>query len=104
MASMETGLLTRYRKRYSELLSLVKRAARSAGLELKTLPVVVGGAADHFPLVQRGLAAVTLGQYSGKSWAIHTAADGPDLLEAASMESVGRLLLEALKIVAEKGH
>ena len=107
MASMETGLLTHYRKRYAKLMDLVTKAAKAAGMELKTLPIVVGGAADHFPLVQNGLAAVTLGQYSSKSWAVHTPADGPDLLNAESMESIGRILLEALKIAGQKadaGH
>ncbi len=77
-------------------VELAKAAAADAGVTAKTLSRIVGGEADHIPLLEAGLSAVTLmfhGDYSRK---VHTAGDAPDLLREQHMATAGRILLAAI--------
>jgi len=103
-ATMETGLFSGNAGRFPQAIERVRRAASAAGMEIKTLGHVVGGAADHFPLAQKKIPAVTLGQYSRKSWRIHTSQDVPELLDSNELESVGRLLLELIDASTADGE
>ncbi len=83
-------------------VSLAERAARDVGLEPKRLSRLVGGEADHIPLVEAGLSAVTL-MFSGKhGTTIHTAGDRPELFNAAAFEAAGRAALRAVQLLEEQ--
>lgn len=81
---------------------LVKEAGKEEGLEVKTPPVVIGAAADHFPFTYEGFNAVTLSMVSKKSRIVHTHKDGIDQLELEGLDGVGRLVLEVIDRIVEK--
>ena len=81
---------------------LVKEAGKREGLEVKTPPVVIGAAADHFPFTYEGFNAVTLSTVSKKSRVVHTYKDGIDQLELEGFDGVGRLVLGVIEKIVEK--
>ena len=99
--TMETALFSGNASRYPGTIALATGAANDIGAPIRVLRRVIGGAADHFPLVQRGFPALTIGQYSRASWTVHTDRDRPELLSAAALAEAGRLVLRMIERAAE---
>ncbi len=83
-------------------VELAERAAREAGLNPKRLGRLVGGEADHIPLLEAGLSAVTLMFSGSHGTLIHTSGDRPELIDAAAMDAPGRIALAAVRMLEEK--
>ncbi len=81
---------------------LVKEAGREEGLKVKTPPVVIGAAADHFPFTYEGFNAVTLSTVSKKAHVVHTYKDGIDRLELEGFDTTGRLVLKVIEEIVER--
>jgi hypothetical protein len=99
--TMETALFSGNARKFPEVIGLATRAAEAMGSKIRVLKRVIGGAADHFPLVSRGFRALTIGHYSRASRTVHTAADRPELLDADSLAEAGGLVRRVLRDFAE---
>ena len=83
-------------------LQLAEAACRRAGHRARRLARLVGGEADHIPLLEAGLAAVTF-MFSGKKGVnVHTAGDRPELLTAPDFDVAGQITLAAIEILEEE--
>lgn len=98
----ETGPTGSYAGTGQAATELFLSACQKAGLSPKRLGKIIGGEADHIPLVEAGLSAVTA-MFGGKqSTAIHTAGDHAGLLEKEAMAEAGKLALAAVDILEKR--
>ncbi|MDP8224172.1 MAG: M28 family peptidase [Candidatus Lernaella stagnicola] len=78
-------------------VEFAEQVSAAAGVKTKRLGRLVGGEADHIPLVEAGLAAVTL-MFSGPNGTkIHTAGDRPELIQESSLAAAGEIVLAAIR-------
>jgi Peptidase family M28 len=83
-------------------VKLAERACALAGAPARRLNRLVGAEADHIPLIEAGLTAVTFMFHGPKGTTIHTAADKPELLGSDSMALAGKITLESLGILEKE--
>jgi hypothetical protein len=80
-------------------VELADRACREVGSAPKRLSRLIGGEADHIPMIEAGLSAVTI-MFSGpNSKRVHTSGDRPDLLRLDGMDLAGRITLAAVRLL-----
>lgn len=84
-----------YSRRYSpQLLNKVYERAAKLGLTAFVFEPGPPVYDDHVPFIQAGLPAIDLIDFDYPQW--HTAADTPEACSAASLEQVGRLMVDLL--------
>lgn len=82
-------------------IALADAACRRCGASPRNLSRLVGGEADHIPLLESGLSAVTL-MFSGANAAkVHTSGDSPDILSVDSIDLAGKIALAAVHVLEE---
>ena len=86
----------------ADAMALAVKACFAAGIEPKKLSRIIGGEADHIPLVEAGLSALTL-MFAGKGGlAVHTAGDRPELIKEQHMNMAGKIALAAVNLLEEQ--
>ena len=96
----ETALFSKMRRISAPLLSTVLEAARKQQIPLYHLKGILGGEADHMPLVQAGFPAITLGSYSRRSLAVHTSRDTLEKIDLDALDATGKLVWQVLHDLA----
>lgn len=86
-------------RREDRALELAEAACRAAEVKTGRLGRFVGGEADHIPLLEAGLSAVTLMPVSRNAALVHTAKDGPELLREEDLAVTGRILGHAIRLL-----
>ena len=99
----ETGPTGSYAGAAHRATELALQAADRVALPAKRLGKLIGGEADHIPLVEAGLSAVTLMFGGGHVTAVHTRRDQADLLSNDAMGVAGGLALAAVAALEERG-
>jgi hypothetical protein len=99
----ETGPTGSYAGAGARATDLALQGIRRAGLSARRLGKLIGGEADHIPLVEAGLSAVTLMFSGGHTIAVHTRDDQAQLLQADAMAAAGAIALGAVAALEERG-
>lgn len=81
---------------------LTQTACRGVGVKPRKLGKLIGGEADHIPLVEAGLSAVTLMFTGAGGTVVHTKNDKPELVREDSMALAGKIVLAAVAHLEEK--
>jgi Zn-dependent M28 family amino/carboxypeptidase len=85
----------------AKTLELAEASCQEHGIAPRRLSRLVGGEADHIPMIEAGLAAVTLMFAGPHGTRIHTSGDGPELLRPDGLELAGRVVLSAVRRLEE---
>lgn len=92
-----TGPTGKYGDVAARAVEVARAAAERVGVAARPLGKIIGGEADHIPLIEAGLSAVTLMFYGDYSRKVHTAGDTPDLLREQHMDTAGKIVLAAIE-------
>ncbi len=97
--SHKIGVHFAFTEDQDRFVKLVNEAGMSEGINVKSPPIVIGAAADHFPFVYEGFNAVTLSTVSKKSLIIHTSKDDIELIELEALEVTERLIFKVIDLI-----
>lgn len=82
-------------------VALAEAACRRCGVAPKKLSRLVGGEADHIPLLEAGLSTVTLMFSGAPATKVHTSGDRAEILSPESIELAGNIALTAVSLLEE---